>query len=52
MWGKCSVMENVLHLWGRGSTYLLILCEVYFCPMAIISLLFLSFKLPPTDGQE
>ena len=43
MRGKCSVMENVLYPWGRSSNVLLTLCKVY-CPMAIISLLFLSLS--------
>ena len=43
--GICSVMEKIYYIYGAEVVlYLLILCELYCCPMAIILILYLSLS--------
>ena len=53
MWGKCSVMEKCIVSGGAEEVmYLLILCEVYFCPIVIIFILYLSFSYHLHMGRD
>ena len=50
MWGKCSVMENILYLWGRRSNvFINFLWSVLLFNDYSINFIFI-FKLSHTDG--